>query len=115
MKMVQQHIKKIAITGLYIMSLLILNNILFTHQHVLPDGKIIVHAHPFHKTDNPPNKHHHSKSDFLVLQNISLLFFIGSLVVGFLTKIVSKESHDVQPLAYHHPLVIKKFGRAPPR
>ena len=34
---------------LAVMGLFLLNNTLFTHTHILPDGRIIVHAHPMTK------------------------------------------------------------------
>ena len=34
---------------LAVMGLFLLNNTLFTHTHILPDGRILVHAHPMTK------------------------------------------------------------------
>lgn len=115
MEMVHGHMKKFAYLGLYIIGLLIVNSILFTHQHSLADGQIVVHAHPFNQTDNPPAEHHHNKNDLQILQNISLLFFTGALVLGFIAKLAPKENHDALPIAYHQTLAICDFGRAPPK
>lgn len=115
MEMVHRHIKKFAYIGLYIIGLLIVNSILFTHQHSLADGQIVVHAHPFDQTDNPPAEHHHNKNDLQILQNISLLFFTGALVIGFIAKLAPKENHDALPKTYYQTLAICDFGRAPPK
>jgi hypothetical protein len=34
------------------MILLIVNNIVFLHVHKLPNGEIIVHAHPYNKSND---------------------------------------------------------------
>gem|GEM_PF-6703045 len=53
---------------------LVINNSFFFHQHILPDGEIICHAHfsidSFHNsTKIPKHKHIKSELDFIFLVN----------------------------------------------
>lgn len=62
---------------------LILNNVLFMHIHLLPDGEIVVHAHPFsngHKTSEPVNQHEHSDSEYNFFDSLLLLFSANVLL-----------------------------------
>lgn len=58
--------------GLFLV--LLVNNFLFQHVHVLDNGKIIRHAHPFNKSDegSPLNQHKHSTCEFSTLHAFSL-------------------------------------------
>ncbi len=61
---------------------LILNIILFMHLHLLSNGEIIVHAHPFSKTqqsENPLQHHQHSKGEILFFDSLLLLFVAAIL------------------------------------
>jgi len=69
-----------------LISMLIANKVVFMHQHILPNGKIIFHAHPYHKsnTEEPGKTHSHSEVEFLFIENLELLFlfvFNGILVI----------------------------------
>jgi len=52
-----------------IISLVVINKALFIHSHVLKNGYIITHAHPFHKSEDPANgnTHHHSSNDYQLI------------------------------------------------
>jgi len=53
MKSVKKIIKQaLTILPLAVMGLFLLNNTLFTHTHILPGGRIIVHAHPMKMADS---------------------------------------------------------------
>lgn len=70
---------------------LILNSILFMHLHLLPDGEIIVHAHPFNKTqqaENPLQQHQHSKGQILFFDSLLLLF--SAAILHQLSAVVRK-------------------------
>lgn len=44
------------------------NGILFTHAHKLPNGQIIVHAHPFFpQEDGKPKAHKHTNGELIIL------------------------------------------------
>lgn len=67
----------------------IFNNVVNIHTHVLADGQIVVHSHPFNK-DIPQNapaqrhKHLNSEYTFLNFTNLSVLLLL--LVLGFIIK-----------------------------
>ncbi|NOU58384.1 hypothetical protein [Marinifilum caeruleilacunae] len=111
----QQHIKHITLIGICLIGMLIVNNALFTHWHSMPDGQMVVHAHPFHNSTNPPAEHDHSENDLQILQNISVLFFIGALFVAFLLKNEARETNDTLNVSHYNVLCIRDFGRAPPQ
>ncbi len=86
------------------------------HQHTLPNGKILYHAHPYHKsnTEDPGKPHTHNELEFFFIEKLDLLFF--SVFTGVLFIAIVKfisfflESEDL--LIEKH---IKLFlGRAPP-
>jgi len=67
----------------------IFNSVVNIHTHVLADGQIIVHSHPFNKDipqNTPAQKHKHSKSEytFLTFTNLSALLLL--LFLGFVLK-----------------------------
>jgi hypothetical protein len=61
-----------------VMVFMIINTILFSHSHQLPDGSIVIHAH-FYKLNGDksiPVEHQHDTNTLIYLQNIYLLFFV---------------------------------------
>lgn len=74
---------KSAIAGflLSIFILVTINSLLFIHLHTLPDGTVIVHAHPFNKKDanTPQKQHQHSNSDFFVLSHTHTSFIFHTI------------------------------------
>ncbi len=58
--------------GIFLLSYV--NKAVFTHSHVLPDGRVIVHAHPYfkHKEEKnhknfPIHSHHHTPNQYYLL------------------------------------------------
>ncbi|MDP3431525.1 MAG: hypothetical protein Q8T04_00965 [Bacteroidota bacterium] len=78
MKLNVQHTTKKAIAYLILglMGLLIINKAVFLHSHVLANGTVISHAHPYQSTDDskPFQSHHHTKAAFFLFDTIQLLF-----------------------------------------
>jgi hypothetical protein len=69
--------KYFAISLISIVGLLTLNNALFLHMHRLANGSLVVHAHPFSKSNQPENSaksHQHSKVELQFLDSLLLLF-----------------------------------------
>lgn len=96
---------------------LILNNILFIHLHLLPDGEIIVHAHPFSKTqqaENPLQPHQHSKVEILFFDSLLLLFVAAILhqLSAVVRKWKAQNVHYSYILLQNTPQVIT--NKAPP-
>lgn len=53
---------------LILFCLMLINNIVYQHRHITPEGIVIVHAHPFpHKADGPSKGHHHTKEEYISL------------------------------------------------
>ena len=105
-----------AILGICIIGMLIINNIVFLHAHKLPNGYIIIHAHPFNKSkDSAPFKmHHHSHSEFFLLHNIHILFFVGIFILGalFFKQLEIYYSYSLQVFLNH--FIYHFFKRGPP-
>lgn len=97
-------------------TIILANNIFFMHMHKLPDGAIIIHAHPYQKSSDtaPIKHHHHSKTDLFFIQNIHLLFFAAIIVwstfllhLQIVRREFSLQSRKIYPLGF-------RLGRSPP-
>jgi hypothetical protein len=87
------------------MLMLMLNNAFFRHIHVLPDGSLIEHAHPFSgfTGNSNENSHNHSDTEILILDGIFHFYQILIPVVfiliassGLIIKLNLKHRHDLQ-------------------
>ena len=69
-------LRKVSMLFLLIIGFHIFNNIAWQHMHVLSDGTLVTHAHPYNKSaDNAPAKqHHHTATEMLILENLEILF-----------------------------------------
>ncbi len=114
MKRVRQHIKTFAYLSLLLIGLLIINSILFTHTQTLADGTVLVHAHPYNKTDNLPASHHHHKSELLILDQLNVLFFFAAIAFILNGALVVFKKIYLQQLEYVSVLYSRQYGRAPP-
>lgn len=99
-----------------IMLLFIANNIVFLHTHKLDNGKILVHAHPYKKSQDsaPFKKHQHTAGQFYQLTHLQLLFFVA-FVTAFVSPYFSKtQKFTLVVFQIHSLLISQKKGRAPP-
>lgn len=68
----------------------VFNKFIYTHTHVLADGTIVSHAHPYNKQadSSPFKKHYHTKFEFVLLSQLNYLFcvFTGSITIGLLSR-----------------------------
>lgn len=109
-------IRKISILFLAIITLLIINNTVWQHVHILPDGTLISHAHPYNKTteNTPVKQHHHSSAEMLILENLEILFPSLFLTIAFLvyrqTKILAASQIEFTGVNWSQ----SQYGRAPP-
>lgn len=91
-------VKTIAVFLVISMVLMIANKIVFIHSHVLENGEIIFHAHPFDKTNDrePYKSHHHTRAELFFFQNFNILL---PLVFLFLKLIYlpPKEIYFIYP------------------
>ncbi|MFW5656541.1 MAG: hypothetical protein ACOC0C_02900 [Bacteroidota bacterium] len=62
----------------------VFSNVVWQHSHVMSDGTVITHTHPYSKSDDstPFKNHHHSNIEILFLQYLESL-------VPFLTTVIS--------------------------
>lgn len=99
-----------------LMTALLVNKAVYIHVHVLPDGSVVTHAHPFNKTADSPKgqSHHHSNLEFFMFQALEILILSSAMVLSLM--ILSKgleKSWFIQE--YHIPALIPLSpGRAPP-
>jgi hypothetical protein len=63
------------------------NKAVYTHTHLLADGTIITHAHPYTKTNapGPVTNHSHTQNQLFLLSVAELLFFffVAALILIF--------------------------------
>ncbi|MBN2635460.1 MAG: hypothetical protein JXR61_04260 [Prolixibacteraceae bacterium] len=72
-----------AILGISIIGMFVFNNIVFLHSHKLDNGLIVIHAHPFKKSnDTEPFKiHKHTTAELIIIQSLQLFLLAIILVV----------------------------------
>jgi len=99
-----------------VMGCLLVNQALYTHSHVLPDGSIVSHAHPFNKTQESKQgaAHQHSSLEISLLDQLNVLIFSVSAV--FLLKAFNNastfwERSNLRLIPSQVPIF---SGRAPP-
>ena len=98
----------------------IVNNNVFIHTHILPDGRIVEHAHPYDSSDKSPGSkqhHHHTKQEFLLLDNIYHLLkhtHLVFIIILFFFLIVCE--YLILKFRTYYSTSIKKtkLSRAPP-
>ena len=107
-------IKATAILLIMVIGSMLVNNNVFIHEHILPDGTAVTHAHPYDKSENPEEKHQHSKAEFVFLDNLKVI----SIAVGFSLVIWVPficTAGMVNPITAYSPAIcLIKKGRSPP-
>ncbi len=94
----------------------IINKILYTHSHILSNGTVITHAHPYDKSaDNSPFKsHQHGSVELVILSAVS---FLPAIYLTFFLAIISQKTYLIIPFLgekYLFNCWRKINGRAPP-
>lgn len=76
--------KHLSILLLFALPTVMYNNLTNQHRHLLPNGQMVVHAHPFSKSegDNPQKQHTHTANQLFVIAQINNLFSL-LLIVSF--------------------------------
>ncbi len=94
----------------------IVNNICWQHVHILADGTLVTHAHPYSKSSDssPAKQHHHTNAEMLVLDNLEILFPL--LFLSFTLIVFAKsEKLLLQSTVFHeNQLSYNPLGRGPP-
>ena len=96
--------------------LFIVNNVLFLHTHKLANGRFIVHAHPYNKSQDsaPFKKHSHTSQEFFHIAHLQFLYFIGVLIALSIIVTFQKTTNTYQPSKYKFNLNFGLKGREPP-
>jgi len=107
------------IAGLLIFSvgLLIVNNVVFLHSHKLSNGKIIVHAHPYNKSQDsaPFKKHNHTSKELFHISHIQLLFVSVVFAILIRLSIAYNNIYFNQTPSVHTDYFFRLKGRDPPQ
>ena len=100
-----------------IMGSLLLNQALYTHTHVLPNGSIVSHAHPFNKSQESQggSSHQHSTLEFFLLQNLQILFLASMISTLLLSLYLDIGKVCIISRKYIPAQLVPLPGRAPPR
>lgn len=108
--------KSIAFLMLAIVMMLTVNKVLYIHTHQLSDGTIVVHSHPYNKTDDnqPIKSHHHNKLEFVFLQNIEILFGFFFLALCFHLILKTELFFNLENKKEIAHCILKRKSRAPP-
>jgi len=108
--------KSIAFLMLAIVMMLTVNKALFIHTHQLADGTIVIHSHPYNKTDDnqPIKNHHHNKLEFVFLQNIEILFAFFFLAICFHLILKTELFFNLESKKEIAHCILKRKSRAPP-
>jgi hypothetical protein len=99
-----------------IMTVLLINKVVYTHVHVQASGAVVTHAHPFSKEgqNHPESSHQHSNAMIFLLDQLDVL------ILGMIASLVIV--HCARPVSYSDPVVDRLLtafvpfipGRAPP-
>ncbi len=108
--------KQIASVMIVVFGLFVLNNALFLHAHQLSNGRIILHAHPYKKSQDaaPIKTHDHTAAELFHIGHLQMLFFI---FVALAVTVFRTDQKRVY--AYIHPFLYLDYharsrGRSPP-
>lgn len=100
----------IGIVGAYMF-----NYIYYTRQHILKDGSVITHTHPYNKSDAKPFKeHHHSKPELLLYNLHKILFVVSAFDLILIAQIKQKGVYKFFFLFNDQYCLNYKSIRAPP-
>lgn len=99
-----------------VIGMLIYNQGVFLHTHKLNDGGVVIHAHPYNKSEDtaPFKSHHHTKAEWVFFHHIEILFLLF-FVVFILFPLCCKSRLPVYSMHSYRVLWIHYVrGRAPP-
>ena len=99
-----------------IMAALLINNAVYTHVHVMPDGTMRTHAHPFSKAPDSSKgqSHKHTNLEFFIFQGLDLLM-ITTMMAGILISFSENgEKRWYVQKQFYTVLFPFNRGRAPP-
>jgi hypothetical protein len=95
---------------------LLVNRTLFLHVHILPDGRIVAHAHPLDNGNGPERgrTHSHSSAELLILQYQDHLYNLEASSAVLITPAVVVEKIECASPPAGISATWTRPGRAPP-
>jgi hypothetical protein len=108
--------KTMAIIAIGLTFMLLVNHTVNMHVHVLANGSMVTHAHPYDKTsDNElPKKHKHTSEELLFFSGLSLIFTGLLLIIGFKIEELKSYRFLYRNLTYSITIPYLNSGRSPP-
>jgi hypothetical protein len=106
----------VAIILIFIVGIFALNEYLYIHKHICKDGTVVIHAHPYNKSQDSGQKksHEHSSGDLVFLASIQT--FLPATDFIFSVQLVSSEIiyYDHKPANHIQIVSLNDQERAPP-
>lgn len=109
-------VKFMAYLSIGLIFMLLANHAINTHMHVLENGFVITHAHPYDKaSDNElPKKHKHTQEELLFFSALSLFFAALLLIIAWKVREFISHSFIFQNQHYSITVSSRNSGRSPP-
>lgn len=114
------HLKLTALLVIPAIFLLFHNRVSNWHYHVLHNGMVVEHAHPFKhasKSGTPFQSHQHSEAEFLILSelsNVLTMLVVALVIAGMMLETIARHTRLPAPVfvSKHH--YTSRQLRAPP-
>lgn len=112
----RKHISFLAILLIPVYLLVLESSIKNKHSHVLPNGLVITHSHPFTDSNGEPVKHSHTPNQVLFYQLFTFDFFQSSpeIFIPADDSPVQREINTIYAEQLSHRTVNAAFLRGPP-
>lgn len=88
---------------------------IFFHAHLLQNGKIIYHSHPYNTSNDsaPFKSHEHTDAQLAAINHLNIIIF--AVIVQFLIVLTKKHfKHTQQKFDYTGINICNTLGRSPP-
>lgn len=112
----RKHISWLALLLIPVYFLVLGSSVKNRHTHVLPNGVVITHSHPFTDSNGKPIQHGHTRNQIVFFQLFTFDFFDSSPTV-FLAEETVVFQGEIETSVYNHfpeTLSSVTFLRAPP-
>ncbi|MEX0884156.1 MAG: hypothetical protein WDZ72_11845 [Cyclobacteriaceae bacterium] len=90
MKLIRKILPVAAHGLLCLMCLMLVNSMIFYHEHRLSSGEVIRHAHPF-LSEEEEQKRNHSEKEILLLDIVSHAQYFLPAAVGFVSMVADRK------------------------
>ncbi len=114
---IKKHLfKSMAVLSICLIFMLLGNYAVNMHMHVLENGAVVTHAHPYDKAaDNElPKKHRHSTGEILFFFALSVVFVGLMLIIGWKLQEAETYTFLYRSQVFHSIKYPPQSGRAPP-